>query len=479
VDLPQTLQIDAWRGKPAEATTAATARQWAAKDRLVRPPSFLAVKAIDLNVWSDTRVGWGIVLPEPPGDHGISRQDLATAEDQPAAIRRLIASRTTPSHVPPIFRYKPDDPDRLRLLRNYATGAHPTIGATVGTGKGAVPQYLLLYGTPAQISWDLQYELNTYNFVGRLDLTEADGLDRYVDALIETGGQKPRADRDRTAIWAVHHHDQDITALMRAAIADRVAASYKGDNDLAPKRAYVNGRDQSATHARLLEALQPSAGKWGTPGLVVTTSHGLTDDSLAPAEQAKALGLPVDHTGAALNVDDLLANWQPDGAIWYAHACCSAGGSDLSVFKGLTSENGEIDAVLKTVTAFTTAAGPCVAPLPRRLLGANKPLQAFVGHVEPTFDWTLRNQVTGQYLTDGIRQALYDELYAGRTIGYALRQWFLRAGMLAAQYDQHRARLSAGENVRGELLYYQLAQRDVRNLVILGDPTATVTRLLA
>ena len=35
-------------------------------------------------------------------------------------------------------------------------------------------------------------------------------------------------------------------------------------------------------------------------------------------------------------------------------------------------------------------------PLPRKLLGAEKPLRAFLGHVEPTFDWTLRDPETGQ-----------------------------------------------------------------------------------
>jgi hypothetical protein len=44
--------------------------------------------------------------------------------------------------------------------------------------------------------------------------------------------------------------------------------------------------------------------------------------------------------------------------------------------------------MLKNIAA---TAGARISPLPRALLGAEKPLRAFVGHVEPTFDWTLRD----------------------------------------------------------------------------------------
>ena len=46
-----------------------------------------------------------------------------------------------------------------------------------------------------------------------------------------------------------------------------------------------------------------------------------------------------------------------------------------------------------------TAFGAFTTPLPRALLGATRPLRAFVGHVEPTFDWTLRQRQTGEHLT--------------------------------------------------------------------------------
>lgn len=471
--LPARLQIDAWRGATADGGVVPQAVPWVAKDRLLKPPSHLFPSHIDANDWRDPRVGWGLILPEPKGDHGIPTADLATAGDQPAAVRRLVAHRSANGTPPPIFRFKPDAPAPLTQLRNYATGAHPAIGgAPQGTAKGAIPLYLLVYGTPAQIPWELQSILSTARYVGRLDLREDEGLDNYVDALISADWRQSDMDVRRTIVWATHHNDDDITALMRASIAAKIAKAYADDGDLAAGRSYIDGKVAPATFGQLFEQLQPIAGTRKRPAVVVTTSHGLTDATLTPAQQKLAIGLPVDHHGQRLDVDQLLANaWQPDGAIWYAHACCSAGSTDLSVFEGLTAPTSAIAEVLKTVTDFTSAAGACVAPLPRRLLGAERPLRAFVGHVEPTFDWTLRNQLSGQFLTDDLRHAFYQELYTGATIGRALQRWFLRIGTLGTQYEAYRKKLAAGDKVEGDLLFYQLAQRDVCGMVILGDPT--------
>jgi hypothetical protein len=79
----------------------------------------------------------------------------------------------------------------------------------------------------------------------------------------------------------------------------------------------------------------------------------------------------------------------------------------------------------------TVTAGATVAPLPTALLGAPRPLRAFVGHVEPTFDWTLRDPNNKQVVTHVLRAALYKNLYQQdwcTPIGYALKDVFKEAG---------------------------------------------------
>jgi hypothetical protein len=51
----------------------------------------------------------------------------------------------------------------------------------------------------------------------------------------------------------------------------------------------------------------------------------------------------------------------------------------MSRHKGLLPEDGAIGSLLNQIAA---AAGATIAPLPRSLLGAEKPLRAFIGHMK-------------------------------------------------------------------------------------------------
>src|SRR5205085_1792161 len=51
--------------------------------------------------WRDPRVGWGLVLPNR---HGLTDEQLATADDAPEPIRELVRRRDNA----PVFRVHPD-----------------------------------------------------------------------------------------------------------------------------------------------------------------------------------------------------------------------------------------------------------------------------------------------------------------------------------------------------------------------------------
>ena len=69
------------------------------------------------------------------------------------------------------------------------------------------------------------------------------------------------------------------------------------------------------------------------------------------------------------------------------------------------------------------ALGNRVSVLPRRLLGHLKPARAFIGQVEPTFDWTLKAPSAGQRLTSALCEAVYPVLYRQKPVGLALADW--------------------------------------------------------
>src|SRR5262249_46416655 len=153
-----------------------------------------------------------------------------------------------------------------------------------------------------------------------------EALGHYVDALI-SGWNDSSARVNQTVVWSVDLGEDDITRLMRDAIAAEVHQVLAKDDDLGPNVLFLDGTRSCADADSLAGALAETR-----PMLVVTTSHGMTGP-LANREAMRAnLGLPVDQSGTPLLVNRFLDQWDPDGAIWYAHACCSAGGDSETSF---------------------------------------------------------------------------------------------------------------------------------------------------
>jgi hypothetical protein len=457
--------MNAWTGdEVASGAISSRAQSWTLK---TKPPEIKRFLRVPLSAnpadWRHPDVGWGLVLPERPG---LSPEQLATGTDAPEPIQALLKDRKGAT----VLRYRPDSVNRFTHLRNYASQRDVAIsGSPRGLGSNALPQYLLIYGSPAEIPWEMQYSLNASCAVGRLDLTSK-SLENYITKLL--GEWKGAGSRiDQAVAWAVDHNQgpQDITTLMRNAIAAEVFAKWDADDTLHGKAAFLDGSKAAATCAGLIKSLSEQK-----PALIVTTSHGQTGPLNDAATMLAKLGLPVDQDFQVLELDNLLAAWQPDGAIWYAHACCSAGSSDITLFRGLMEAGSPNDRVIQAVASL----GAHTAPLPHALLGAEKPLRAFIGHVEPTFDWTLQQPSTGQYLTSKLQKVLYDNIYSAKPVGLAFRDFYMPPlGELLLQHDMAREAFNRGENTLHAMLYCQLAARDVQSLVILGDPTAVLPLL--
>jgi hypothetical protein len=462
---PSTLRINGWTGvRAAAGPLSRDAKRWAISPTLRRVPSFLRpIPPADPRDWRHPQVGWGLILAE---NDAVPPADKARAADAPEPIRRLLADRLGA----PVFRYRPEL--ALTHLRRYLpNGAYddvPISGSPMGVGEHALPRYLLIYGSPAEVPWSLQFQLNASasvgRCVGRLSLT-GEGLEHYVTALVDEW-KGSAAKNDQPVVWSVDLGEEDITSLMRAAIAEPVADRFSEDSDIGSKRVFLDGSDGKATRDALVDTLADRR-----PTFVLTTSHGLTPASGDDSTRRQVLGAPVDQDGEPLLPEALLSTWEPDGAIWYSHACCSAGGEAPTRFEGLVG--GDLETLLLSLAGL----GASVARLPEALLGAPKPLRAFVGHVEPTFDWTLEQPDTGHLLTDSTVRALYNNLFLGDPLGFAFRDCHAHVGELLAALDGAIDQLSADNDTRDRALACQLAARDRQSLVILGDPTVALPPL--
>jgi hypothetical protein len=464
IDRPDTLQVNGWAFDQPNADQLPGRTPWAQRLQGQRPSPFLApAAAADPRDWQHPDIGWGLVLPEPDG--AVAPAARATAEDALKPIRDLLASRPGS----PVLRWAPTMQQNY-LRRYYADGRVQDLSVEApapGTQFGRIPRYLLICASPQQIPWSVQYALNMSTFVGRLDLEEPQ-LATYIDALIhDWAGQSCRP--GAPVVWSADHGQGDITWLMAQAVAGKLWTKFESDTDLIGR---LRLKDSDATAANLATALTERS-----PGLIVTTSHGVTGPASDVAALTARLGMPIDVNRIPLRLDDL-ASWKPFGAIWYAHACCSGGSDKPSRYDGLLPSDNTISRML---TGVAGAAGQTVAPLPRALLSRDRPLRAFVGHVEPTFDWTLRDPRTKQPLTHVLTAALYDKLYQQdrRTpIGFALRSVFEEAGAFYATWAQAIAGINANvPNMRDWALYRQLVAMDRQTTVIIGDPTVSLPRL--
>lgn len=461
---PTQLSINAYSGDHKRASTAVadSATRWPLRNAPPNVRTFLKPpQPLDLRNWQDPRVGWGVVAMEKPG---ATENELVAGTDLPEPIQQLRKDRGNA----PLLRFRPGWDQRFRLLRNYADKVDVAIGQSpMGTVRECIPYYLLICGTPDKVPWELQYVLNAHYAVGRIHLAEPE-LENYITAL-RSDWKGSTANTKRALVWAVNLGGDDITTLMRNVIAAKIHEKLSQDSDLAGGAQFLDGPG-AATAAELMKTLASAV-----PALIVTTSHGQTYPLDNLDLLGKGLGLLVDQNYASVDSSSLLSTWQPDGAIWYAHACCSAGSCSQTLFDGLAQDESEVDRILKGVAKN----GNQVAPLPTALLSASKPARAFVGHVEPTFDWTLRNPDTNQSTADSMQQALYSELYQPSPVGYAFRRWYDRLATLFSAYDRDQAEFSRGGNTRAAMLKDLLCARDVQSTVILGDPTATLPTLLS
>lgn len=451
---PNAIALNAWRGAAASGELAPKARKWGAREGLPHPQQPLELgEPADPCDWEHDDVGYGVLLP----DNDRPAASKAAGADAPEPVRELLRAR--PRTV--VLRWRADLGGRF-VRRYFADGTHqdPTIGLSpFGTAKGELPRYVVIIGGPDVIPWSVQYALETRHSVGRLPLGE-DALGNYIGAML---GGWPDADIDVRAplMWTVSHPG-DITAQMRAVIADPLEKKLT-DSEL-PRFSHLTGND--ATSAALLSTLAGSR-----PALLVTSSHGLAEGETELLRES--LGLPVDVDHSPVDLDSL-ESAIPGGAIWYSQACCSAGGDATSNYTGLLNPGTRAFATVQAVAAL----GATVAPLASRLLGRANPVRAVLGHVEPTFDWTLRVAETGQGLGRHIVSALSTHLFNEQPVGYAFSDYRAGVGELYAQWAAQYDKLAEGITaVRETLTRLRLSAIDRQSLVLLGDPTVKLPQL--
>lgn len=456
---PLDVQINAWSQEDVRGEIDSDLARKILGLPFVAESSHLPGTLVSPKKWRDPSIGWGIVLPE---NLDIPASQRALSDDAPEPIQKLHRDRGGP-----VFRVGTDwAPGTLRRYSTNGSVMDVALAAAMtGTAPGHIPRYLLIVGGPDVIPWDVQYDLQGSQFVGRLDLDEA-GLRNYVGALMSGWSHRPPVGSN-TLVWSVDHGSQDITSLMRRTIGKPLHKRFANDQDAALVAGARYLSKTEATHGALVGAIQSD-----NPGLIVTTSHGETwplNDSNAMRQR---LGLLIDDNRKSLDLSALQGEGAPSGAVWFAQACCSAGSAGMSGYDGILTPGSKAHKVLKAVAAC----GDMIAPLPTALLGSENPLAAFIGHVEPTFDWSIQHAETGQFMTNSLLETFHQTLFTGHPIGMALDQVRNTGASLSTSYLLASRRLvdERDKAMLGRILALQLTASDWRSIVLLGDPTVTI-----
>lgn len=326
-----------------------------------------------------------------------------------------------------------------------------------------VPYYLLIVGSPAEISFRFQYCLDVQYAVGRIHFSNEQGYETYAANVVETekaaeagNGALPSK---QLALFGVSQQGDPATERSAEELIQPLATKLAKDRPGWPLRLLVGSQARKEQLARLM-------GGGETPSVLFTASHGLCfpcGDELQQSRQGALLcqdwpgeghAVVPEHYFSAMDLG-IQANLR--GLIAFHFACYSGGTPDESSFA--ESPLGRPQPL---------APAPFVSSLAQGLLGHPRGALAVVGHVDrawtTSFSWSSQGQIQ---LYENTLKRLLD----GHPIGSAMEFFNQRHAELAVEFGeicQDRERLIDVDATNFARIYR--ANNDARNFIVLGDP---------
>ena len=303
-----------------------------------------------------TQTGWGVVFARDANP------------DIKQKLKRLLDRRTTDVANDDLFRVfdgkngvKPGESAENWLFR------HGLSVATVDPSNG-VPYYLLLVGSPDEISFPFQATLDLHFCVGRLHFDDINDFETYANHLVDYESSGALANR-RAAIWITQNKNDDATRALSGMLATGFATKPLGQGPRFKGIEYQTTSfvDGSATRDNLLSLLRGAA-PGGTPALLFTGSHGLEWSATEADTQLKYQGALVTSAwsrGSAVArnqfvaAEDVPADANLVGTMCFLFAC----------FGGACPANDSYQ-LTPAGDPLPLAPKPFIASLPQRLLRA-------------------------------------------------------------------------------------------------------------
>jgi len=402
------------------------------------------------------QTGWGVIFPQKDQTKTVPHHK--NPDFIKVALKELLDQRKNEAgKYYREFTYYPSQTANQFLADHGATPRDPA-------DPEKVPYYLLIVGSPEEIPFSFQYQLDVIYAVGRIDFDSLEEYELYAKSVVKAETSQPFLAPQARFFGVLNENDnatKQSTEHLIKPLAEWADTKFKSKNwDI---QAIV---EQEATKARLSQLL----GGDETPALLFTASHGLafldsrkeTDTGALLCQDWFRGYLGSISPDWYFSASDISSNANLLGSITFHFACYGAGIPKEDEYGHETNNWKDI-----APRAF-------VAPLPKKLL--SRGALAVIGHVDrawnQSFLWNLDGERAGQQLLT-FQSTLY-HLIEGNRIGFALEEMNKRYAAMStnlADIFQKKHRLKTLNQVDEEkLVFIWTANNDARGYAIIGDP---------
>jgi hypothetical protein len=417
--------------------------------------------------------GWGVIFPSVTPGAEAKRQEAIREALKPLLDhrKRQVNSELYYQEFDGERACEPTDTNQTFFDRLNGHDA----GAPADPESG-VPYYLLLVGSPSEISFSFQYQLDITYAVGRVHFEKPDGspdLDAYYNyarSVVEAETRPLKLARE-LAFFAVQNPNDRATEISRHQLVPPLSDWLEKARELQgwKLQRHYDDAARKATLTRLV-------GGGETPALLFTASHGMGFD-LGDNRQIR-------HGGALLcsdwvnprpfvpvtedlyfSCDDVASDARLHGLIAFNFACYGGGTPEENEYAHLApTKNPRI------------AERPFVARLPQRLLGHPKGgALATIGHIERAWSDSVPT-AKGAANRIGVFSSTLFDLMKGKPVGLAMEYFNQRYAQLGADMSSEIQKLEKGKDEaaikrkKAEFGRKWTMHNDARDYVVNGDP---------
>ncbi len=405
--------------------------------------------------------GWGIIFPKAMPEE--------TRERIKIGLKELLDLRK--AQAGPLFRiyegeagYRDGDTKSSFLQRHR-------VGAGLANPK-EMPFYILLIGSPEEIPYDFEDQLDVMRGVGRLDFGEDyEAYAQYAHNVVLAESGQVKLPRKGTFFSVANPGDKATQLSARYLIRPLQENLSDAGADLGEALNYDWRWEtldrRNATHGNLYQVLGGEPEQ--VPAFLMTASHGMEFNRHNDQEKYQGALLCGDWKGPNggklerkhyFAGEDLAPDANVLGMITVLFACYGAGTPRYDQF---AMQKGQPPEEIAPRGAF-------VADLPKQLLKHGA--LAVLGHVERAWGYSFikpTGDVDNAHFVIALRRILN-----GQPIGFATDLGF---DLRYADMSSELSKISNGEKSVGksELVQLWTANNDARGYAIIGDPAARIT----